>query len=140
MPAEDEVRQASEQFYEAVTSMLNGDASGMSDIWSHGATASTMHPLGGRQLGWDAVRESWEKAAEAFEGGSVEVSDLEVSVLGTGAAYTTGVEHVQATVGGQSVSFDIRATNVYAREGSHWRIVHHHTDLDGPLQEALGIG
>jgi ketosteroid isomerase-like protein len=137
---EDEVRQASERFYAAVESMLNGDASAMSDVWSHGATASTMHPLGGRQVGWDAVRESWENAAEACEGGSVDVSDLEVSVLGAGAAYTTGVEHVRATVGGQSLSFEIRATNVYAREGSTWRIVHHHTDLDRALQEALGLG
>ena len=139
MAAEDEVRQASERFYAAVESMLNGDASGMSDVWSPRATASTMHPLGGRQVGWDAVRESWENAAEAFEGGSVEVSDLEVCVLGAGAAYTTGVEHVQASVGGKSLSFDIRATNVFAREGTVWRIVHHHTDIDRPLQEALGL-
>lgn len=140
MADEDEVRQTSERFYAAVESMLNGDASAMSDVWSHGATASAMHPLGGRQVGWDAVRESWENAAEAFEGGSIDVSDLEVSILGAGAAYTTGVEHVQATVGGQSLSFEIRATNVYAREGGTWRIVHHHTDLDRPLQEALGLG
>ncbi len=137
MAAEEEVRRASDRFYAAVVDMLNGDAAPMADVWSQDATVSTMHPLGGRQVGWEAVRGSWEGAAQAFEGGSVEVSDLEVSVLGD-AAYTTGTEHVQATLGGKSLSLDIRATNVFRREGSEWKIVHHHTDVDRPLQEALG--
>ena len=138
MTTEDEVRQASDRFYAAVGEMLNGDAAPMADVWAHDATVSTMHPLGGRQVGWDAVRGSWEGAAQAFEGGSVEVTDLEVADLGD-VAYTTGIEHVQATLGGTSLSFDIRATNVFRREGGEWKIVHHHTDLDRPLQEALGL-
>jgi ketosteroid isomerase-like protein len=135
---EDEVRQASDRFYAALDSMLNGDPGPMADVWSHDATVSAMHPLGGREVGWDVVRGSWESAAQAFEGGSHEVSDLEVSVLGD-VAYTTGIEHVDATVGGKSLHFDIRATNIYRREGAEWKMVHHHTDPDGPLQEALGL-
>lgn len=138
MATEDEVRQASDRFYAALDSMLNGDAAPMADVWSHDPTVSTMHPLGGREVGWDAVRGSWEGAAQAFEGGTHKVSDLEVSVLGD-TAYTTGIERVDATLGGQSLHFDIRATNIYRREAGEWKIVHHHTDPDGPLQEALGL-
>ncbi len=138
MAAEDEVRQASDRFYAALDSMLNGDAAAMADVWSHDPTVSTMHPLGGREVGWDAVRGSWEGAAQAFDGGSHEVSDLDVSVLGD-VAYTTGIEHVDATLAGKSLHFDIRATNIYRREGGEWKIVHHHTDPDRPLQEALGL-
>ena len=138
MATEDEVREASDRFYAALLSMLNGDAAPMADVWAHDAGVSTMHPLGGREVGWDAVRGSWEGAAQAFHGGGIEVSDLEVSVLGD-VAYTTGIEHVDATLGGKSLHFDIRATNIFRREDGEWKIVHHHTDLDPPLQEALGI-
>jgi ketosteroid isomerase-like protein len=135
---EDEIRQASDRFYAALNTMLDGDATRMSDVWSHDPGVSTMHPLGGREIGWDAVRGSWEGAAQAFEGGSLSVSDLEVSVLGD-VAYTTGTEHVEATVGGKSLHFDIRATNIYRREDGGWKIIHHHTDADRPLQQALGL-
>ncbi len=139
MAPEDEARQVSDRFYAAVADMLNGDATPMADVWAHDATVSTMHPLGGRLVGWDAVRQSWEGAAQAFEGGAVEVSDAEVSVLGDAVAYTTGTEHVDVTVGGTSLHFEIRATNVFRRADGEWRIVHHHTDVDRSLQEALGL-
>lgn len=48
----DEVRKASEQFYAALNRMLNGDAGPMADIWSHSAVVTTMHPIGGREVGW----------------------------------------------------------------------------------------
>ena len=68
MAAEDEVRQASEQFYAALNSTLDGDSGPMEQIWSHGSDVSVMHPFGGRMLGWDEVRDSWEQAAQAFSG------------------------------------------------------------------------
>ncbi len=34
---------------------------------------------------------------------------------------------------------DIRATNIYRRDDGQWKIIHHHTDVDRPLQEALGV-
>ncbi len=138
MATEDEIRQASDQFYAAIESMLNGDAGPMVDIWSHEDDVSTMHPLGGRELGWDAVRASWEGAAEAFSSGSVNVTDLVVRDLGD-VAYTLGVEQIDATVGEKTVKSEFRATNLYRREGDTWKMVHHHTDADAPTQQALGI-
>jgi ketosteroid isomerase-like protein len=101
----------------------------MFDICSHADDVTTMHPLGGRQSGWAEVRASWEMAAGAVSGGSVEVSDLQITLLADDAAYTTGTENASATVGGTSVSFSGRCTNVYRREDSGWKIVHHHVDL-----------
>ncbi len=51
MAAEDEVRQASERFYAALNSTLDGDSSPMEEIWSHGSDVSAMHPTGGRMGG-----------------------------------------------------------------------------------------
>jgi hypothetical protein len=40
MAVEDEVRQASEQFYAALNSTINGDPGPMMEVWSHGSDAS----------------------------------------------------------------------------------------------------
>jgi ketosteroid isomerase-like protein len=135
---EDEVRQASDRFYAALNRMLNGDAGSMSDVWSHDPVVSTMHPLGGRQVGWDDVRGSWEGAAQAFQSGSAEASDLEFSVL-DGVAYTIGTEHVNARIGGKDLHLEVRVTNIYRRDGGEWKMVHHHGDADQGLREALGL-
>jgi ketosteroid isomerase-like protein len=101
-----------------------------------------MHPLGGRQIGWSEVCASWEMAANAVNGGSVEVSDLQITLLGNDAAYTTGTENASATVGGTLVSFSGRCTNAYRRENGVWKIVHHHVDLlpdvASAFQKAMG--
>jgi ketosteroid isomerase-like protein len=138
MTAEAEVQQASDQFYAALNAMVNGDASPMAEIWSHESNVSTMHPLGGRENGWDAVRASWEGAAQAISQGSVEVSDLEVHDLGD-VAYTLDVEHVDAKAGGRDIYSEVHATNIYRREGNAWKMVHHHADADRGIQEALGL-
>ena len=64
MAAEDEVRQASEQFYAALNRTLDGDSGQMEQIWSHGSDVSAMHPFGSRSLGWEEVR-GWLGAGRA---------------------------------------------------------------------------
>jgi ketosteroid isomerase-like protein len=125
----EQVRQASDRFYAALNRGLTGDTSEMFDICSHADDVTTMHPLGGRQTGWSEVRASWEMAANAVSDGSVQVSDLQVTLLGDAAAYTIGTENASATVGGTLVSFSGRCTNVYRRENGVWKVVHHHVDL-----------
>ncbi len=69
MALEDEIRQASEQFYAALNRMLNGDPAPMMEVWSHDSVVASMHPLGGQQSGWEEVRANWEQVAQAFSGG-----------------------------------------------------------------------
>ena len=136
MSTEDEVRKASTQFYSALNRMLNGDAQALSDIWSHDSTVTTLHPIGGRQVGWDDVRESWEQVAQVSSDGKVEIKDQLISVVGD-LAYEVGAEHAEFKVGGQKVIGDIRVTNIYQREDGIWKIRHHHTDLAPEMMEAL---
>jgi ketosteroid isomerase-like protein len=124
----EEVRQASDRFYAALNRGINGDTSEMFDICSHADDVTAMHPLGGRQIGWADVRASWEMAAGAVDGGSVEVSDLQIILLGNEGAYTIGTENASATIGGTTASFAGRCTNVYRREDGVWKLVHHHVD------------
>jgi hypothetical protein len=53
--------------------MLIGDASSLGDIWSHSATVTTMHLIGGREVGWDKVRKSWEQVAQLSTAGKVKL-------------------------------------------------------------------
>lgn len=45
----------------ALNALFAGDIAPMEDVWSHGPDVMAMHPLGGRQLGWEEVKESWEQ-------------------------------------------------------------------------------
>jgi ketosteroid isomerase-like protein len=128
MSTEDEVRKASEQFYAALNRMANGDAGSLSDIWSHGTAVTTMHPIGGREVGWSKVRESFEQVAKLASGGQVKLRDQLLQVVGD-VAYEVGVEQGQFKLAGEQVSIEHRVTNIYRREAGGWKIVHHHTDL-----------
>ena len=75
MAAEDEVRQASDRFYGALNRMLNGDAGPLGEVWSHESDVTTMHPIGGRQVGWEQVQPVWEQVGHICSGGQVRLDD-----------------------------------------------------------------
>jgi ketosteroid isomerase-like protein len=131
------VRKASREFYTALNTMLNGDASPLAGIWSHSAAVTTMHPVGGRQVGWAGVKETWEQVAKVMSGGEVKLNDQLIRVAGD-MAYEVGTEQGFAVLGGQKVSIEQRVTNIYRQEAKGWKIVHHHTDVSPGMQEALG--
>jgi ketosteroid isomerase-like protein len=127
MQAEDEVRAASEKFYAALNRMLNGDPGSLTDIWSHDASVTAMHPIGGREIGWDQVRKSFEHVSQLTSAGLVRLNDQIIQVAGD-VAYELGVERARSTLAGQPVAGDCRVTNIYRRESGSWKVVHHHTD------------
>jgi ketosteroid isomerase-like protein len=137
MAVEDEIRQASEQFYEALNRAINGDPVPIIEVWSHGSDVTAMHPLGGRETGWEEVRASWEQVAQGFSDGQVSIEDLVVVPLADDVAYTLGTEQGQAKLGEETVSIDWRVTNIYRREEGEWNVVHHHTDVSPTLVEVL---
>lgn len=136
MTAEADVRAASERFYGALERMANGDAGPMSEVWSHGDDVTTMHPIGGREEGWEAVRGSWEGVADIAEDGTVTTSDQLVRVVGD-CAYELVTEHASMSLAGRPVSVEVRATNVYRLEDGEWKVVHHHTDTSPEFIELL---
>jgi ketosteroid isomerase-like protein len=136
MAVESEVSKASDQFYAALNSMANGDAGPMASIWSHSADVTTMHPLGGREVGWAQVAGPWGQVAHLASSGQIALTDP-LMQSSEDMAYETGVEKGQMTLVGREVSFDQRVTNVYRREGGAWKIVHHHTDESPGMMDLL---
>ena len=139
MTVESEVEQASGEFYAALNHLLaKGDAARVIASWSERAAGSTMHPIGGREVGRDQVLHTWEQAAPAFSDGRASADDLVVVPLADDVAYTVVTERFDGKVGGESFRGEWRATNIFRREGGRWRIVHHHADASGDLIELLG--
>ena len=136
MSGEDEVRKASQQFYAALNRMANGDSGGMADVWSHTATVTTMHPIGGREVGWDAVRASFEQVAKVASEGKIELKDQLIRVAGD-VAYEMGVEQGQLKLAGHQAAIEHRVTNIYQRQAGAWKVVHHHTDTSPAMLEIL---
>ena len=115
MPIEPEFRKVSELFYIALNVMVNGDAGLLADIWSHSTAVTTMHPKGGREIGWEAVRESFEQVVRPSSDGKVGLKDQFIKVAGNWA-YEIGVEHGQLGLAGQQVTIKQRVMNIYRRE------------------------
>lgn len=136
MSTEDEVRNASKQFYTGLNRMANGDGGPLADIWSHSAAVMAMHPIGGRELGWDAVRASFEKVAELASEGKIELKDQFIRVAGD-VACEAGIEHGHLKLAGQQITIEHRVTNIYQREAGAWKIVHHHTDISPAMLDVL---
>jgi ketosteroid isomerase-like protein len=136
MSTEDQVRQASEQFYTALNRMLNGDPAPLTTVWSHGEGVTAMHPIGGRQLKWDKVKESFEKVSQMASGGRVVLADQIIQINGE-TAWEVGIERGQGKFAGQSVTIDHRVTNIYRRESGGWKLVHHHTDISPAMVEIV---
>src|ERR1700751_2479227 len=136
MSAENDIRKASDKFYAALNRTIDGDATQMADVWSQNADVSTMHPTGGSQVGWDEVRPSWENLAKICSNGSVKLSDQRICA-GDDFSYEVGTEHVDVLIAGNAVQTEFRVTNIYRREGSECRMVHHHTDLNLTMREIL---
>jgi ketosteroid isomerase-like protein len=112
--AEADVRAASGQFYSALDAMANGDASSMWKIWSHD-DVTTMHPVGGREEGWDAVCGSWESVASASTDSMVTRSDQALRVVGN-SAYELCTESVSWNSAGTPISLEDRVANVHRQE------------------------
>jgi len=136
MSGENEVREASQQFYSGLTKMLDGDLNVMDTIWSHDDTVTAMHPIDGRETGWNEVRNSFVQFAKASSSGTVEITDQVIQVQGD-LAYEIGLETGQFTLAGKPITIKQRVTNIYRREGGQWKMVHHHADLSPSMIDAL---
>lgn len=136
MSNQEEVQQASAAFYAALNRMLNGDAAALAEIWSHSATVTTLHPIGGRQVGWEQVWDSWQQVARICSAGRVKLAEPMLQVGGD-LAYELRVEQGEFKLAGEQVRVENRVTNIYRRDPGGWKIVHHHTDVSPAMQAIL---
>lgn len=136
MAVETEVREASQRFYAALNAMVKGENTPMADVWVHDASVSSMHPIGGRETGWDQVHAAFAKVGGIASNGHVELVDQAIQTSGD-MAYEVGIERGHAKLAGEDVKIEHRVTNVYRREADGWKIVHHHTDVSRDMVDLV---
>ena len=113
--------------YDAERALHNGDVGRRRALWSRKEPVSILgawrNATGQHELG-----ELFTSLGRSFSDcTSYEFELLAYDVVGD-LAYTAGFEHTSASVDGQPRTYNLRATQVYRREESEWRVAHRHGD------------
>lgn len=127
--AEKEVLAANDKFYAALNTLFTGELSPMTAIWSHAKDVTYLGPVGGFQVGWDAVHKAWEAQAAMKLGGKLVATKMQVTA-GKDLAVVSDIENGEnLNVKGESQKVSIRATNLFRKEDGQWKMIGHHVDL-----------
>ena len=115
--------------------LLEGDPAPWKRMSSQGGDATIMGAFGGYEKGWKDVGPRYDWAAAQYRGRKARVKREYLSVVVSGdMAFTVAVERQEeARLGGQDpLRRELRATQVFRREGGSWKLLHRHAD---PLME-----
>ncbi|MSO99016.1 MAG: DUF4440 domain-containing protein [Rhodospirillaceae bacterium] len=127
MSDRDAILFANGAFYLAFT---NRDLEAMAEVWSVHKSVSCVHPGWSILYGLDHVMRSWQGILRNPNAPKVKVHNERVEVLGD-SAIVTCVEELK----GQQF---LAATNIFVREGSAWRLVHHQAGPANVDPQSLG--
>ncbi len=121
MSDRDAVLFANEAFYAA---FVGRDYESMEQLWSASAPISCIHPGGGPVYDREAVLKGWESILSNQTTSDIRCIGPSVRLFGDCAA----VICFEVIAGNNLI-----ATNIFVREGSAWKLVHHQA---GPTAEA----
>jgi ketosteroid isomerase-like protein len=117
-----EVLEANDAFYRA---FADADADAMARLWAEGHPVTCVHPGWDVLVGREAVVASWRGILGSGSAPHIACFLAEAHLMGDFALVTC-----------QEILPDARlaATNVFAREGRRWRLVHHQATPIAPGQ------
>lgn len=113
--------------YDAEVALHNGDATPRRAIWSRNEPVSILGALR-NAYGRQEVDETFSFLETSFSDCTSYTFELQACDVVGDMAYTAGLEHTSASVGGAPRSYTLRATQVYRREGGEWKVAHRHAD------------
>lgn len=116
------VRRLNEKFYEALSHQSFEE---MARVWSHGSEVRCIHPGWDVLFGWRAISEAWRSIFAAGAGLGVAAQDVEIAVHGS-MAWVGCLERITNSAAGQQQVSLARATNLFVRHESGWKMVLHH--------------
>jgi ketosteroid isomerase-like protein len=133
--AESGFRRFLTEWEEAQARFLEGDPTQWKRMSSQGDGATIMGAFGGYEKGWKDVGPRYDWAAAQYKERKAKVKTEYLSVVVSGdMAFTVAIERQEeARPGGQApLKRELRATQVFRREGGSWKLLHRHAD---PLME-----
>ena len=123
----EEIRAANQRFYDAFNTL---DIERMADVWETSDRALCVHPGWTPIVGWQTIRESWERIFDNANLMQFSVRYLNVVVQGDFGCVTC-VEGVTSVVQGRAANFSTFATNIFARHAGGWKMIAHHASPGG---------
>ena len=125
---------------DAARAYVVGDAGPVLNITARSGLATFFPPMGGFQVGAEAIRWRYERDAANFAPGAQNQLEILHMAAGEDIAYWVGFQ--RATVhmrDGSRVPFNLRIIEIFRREGGEWKMVHRHADtLAAEPQEQKG--
>jgi ketosteroid isomerase-like protein len=118
------VLEANHAFY-AAFEMLSMEA--MSRVWSSDAPVSCIHPRGDLVEGRADVLASWKAIFESTRSIHFNLKRVRAFVAGD-AAWVVLFEDIETHHGEATLRAQTQATNIFVREGTEWKLVHHHAE------------
>ena len=114
--------EANDEFYNAFSTL---DIGAMDGIWEPSERTRCMHPGWPLITGWEQVRQSWENIFNNTTMMHFIITEAQPVVQGD-MGWVDCIENVTSLVDGRAAGFAARSTNIFARSGGRWLMVHHH--------------
>ena len=94
-------------------------------IWSHESYVRCVHPGWTVVVGWENVRESWERIFTSETRMKFSLRNVRADAFGT-LAMVVLEEEISFISGPTIHTQSIMATNIFEFDGSAWHMIHHH--------------
>jgi hypothetical protein len=108
---------------------MNGDATRLQALYSHGDDVTVMGGFGGFERGWTEVGPRLAWAASHFRGGEYRQQDISMTVGRDVACLVCLERWARNPEFGRPVPIiNLRVTQTFRLEGERWRLVHRHAD------------
>ena len=114
--------------HEAIRHQSQGRPEPFLRLWSHADDVSIMAAIGGYQVGFEAVSTLLTLASKTQSFDTWSAENL-VTTMNDDLAFSVELERYRREVDGEQEETTLRATQVYRREDSEWRVVHRHGDV-----------
>ena len=122
MNEEQQVKEANDNFYFAVTS---ADLEQMDQIWVNSPESVCVHPGREALFGYDEIRESWLAIFENTESMSISASGQRITIV-KDVAWVICNETISLMTADGLAAAAAQATNIYRRIADQWKLILHH--------------
>jgi ketosteroid isomerase-like protein len=126
--SDEELAELVQRTEEATDAFMRGDMDRYLELTTHVRGFTLMKPFGGLAASYEDRTESLKEAAGSFKDGEAKIELLQAHAWGDTVVLVM-IERQHGQVGGlPDQDWSLRVTQVYRREGEHWRVVHRHAD------------
>ena len=108
------------------------DAEKVMSVYDNNANILFFNNNGSVTRGWETMNENRRSAYEKAKNVSLDISGLQVNMLGPNAAFVTCKWKQDQEYDGKLESASGRMTLVFKKVGKDWKVVHLHTSPDNP--------